>query len=53
MSVIFLATKPPNKVNSCTPDKLIVAMHALELDESYYALLLCLIDLIEKFDFLN
>ena len=51
--MIFLATKPPDKVYSGTPDKLVVSMHALELDESDYTLLFSLINLIEQFDFLD
>jgi len=53
VSVIFLATKPPDKVYSGTPDKLVVSMHALELDESDNTLLFSLINLIEQFDFFD
>jgi hypothetical protein len=53
VSVIFLATKSPDKVYSGAPDKLVIAMHALELDESDDTLLFSLINLIEQFDFLD
>lgn len=53
VSVIFLTTKPPDKIYSSTPDKFVIAMHALELDESDNTLLFSLINLIEQFDFLD